>query len=610
MGDQDYTSLNIEALVSRLRRIAEGQLEAERFYKELEEKTGVVANSAELIAARRRLINSVDSYEDHMARGLPAGKRLVLGSELEELLGSWRSHLEDLLAESDPQSEGWPAMEKSFLMSIVGTPSCTPTEFWVKVKLPAELPLDELVCTSREVENWGTVRYFGIVESVEMGDPPVNYLARVRVLRILPEVFVPPGPGRLVKRASVKEQQTALHFENMKDRMAAGILPSGAVAYLNRDFLTGEKGGHVNIAGISGVATKTSYALFLLYSLFHSQPARPVRGIVFNVKGDDLLYLDKPNSRLMQEETEMYEKLGLPVGPFPEVAYFGREGGLWTLREFADLELIRFLFPDGSQSDIQELAVDQIAAVLKGEAAKSDGPELVLFGTQIDSLAQLVDLICQDLDKTQSPWFEKAASSTRLSLVRKLRGVQSQVEGLLRPLESGHSFHYERQLSVIDLHQLGDRGRAFVVGSVLKILFAGREKLKERHPTVYLVLDELNKYAPDQFKGPIKEMLLDVAERGRSLGILLLGAEQTASEVEPRVVGNSAIRVVGRLEAAECTRDTYNWLTPSLRQRSMMLQPGTMIISQPEVQVPLRVRFPFPAWATRRAEVVAVKGAD
>ena len=44
-------------------------------------------------------------------------------------------------------------------------------------------------------------------------------------------------------------------------------------------------------------------------------------------------------------------------------------------------------------------------------------------------------------------------------------------------------------------------------------------------------------------------MLLDIAERGRSLGVILIGAQQTASEVERRIVVNSAIKVVGRLDA-------------------------------------------------------------
>ncbi len=52
-------------------------------------------------------------------------------------------------------------------------------------------------------------------------------------------------------------------------------------------------------------------------------------------------------------------------------------------------------------------------------------------------------------------------------------------------------------------------------------------------------------------------MLLDIAERGRSLGVILIGAEQTASEVERRIVANSAIRIVGRLDPAEALRPEY-----------------------------------------------------
>jgi uncharacterized protein len=117
-----------------------------------------------------------------------------------------------------------------------------------------------------------------------------------------------------------------------------------------------------------------------------------------------------------------------------------------------------------------------------------------------------------------------------------------------------------------------------------------------------VVLDELNKYAPRDGSSPIKEILLDVAERGRSLGIVLIGAQQTASEVERRIVANSAIRVVGRLDTAEAGRGEYGFLPPVQRQRATIVKPGTMLVSQPELPVPLVVQFPFPAWATRSGE--------
>jgi DNA helicase HerA-like ATPase len=126
-----------------------------------------------------------------------------------------------------------------------------------------------------------------------------------------------------------------------------------------------------------------------------------------------------------------------------------------------------------------------------------------------------------------------------------------------------------------------------------------------RDPLVFLVLDELNKYAPREGRSPIKEVVLDIAERGRSLGVVLVGAEQTASEIERRVTANASFRVVGRLDAAESQRDEYGFLTASARVRSAILKPGSMFLQQPDVPVPLLVQFPFPAWATRADEVAA-----
>ncbi len=158
-------------------------------------------------------------------------------------------------------------------------------------------------------------------------------------------------------------------------------------------------------------------------------------------------------------------------------------------------------------------------------------------------------------------------------------------------------------MSVVDIHSLHDRAKRFVVGAVLKRLFEEKEALGTSRPLVFVVLDELNKYAPREGSGPIKEVLLDVSERGRSLGIVLVGAEQTASEVEGRVVANAALRVVGRLDAAEAERPEYGFLTAAGRGRAGILKPGTMIVLQPEIPAALLVRFPFPAWATRKSEV-------
>jgi hypothetical protein len=135
-------------------------------------------------------------------------------------------------------------------------------------------------------------------------------------------------------------------------------------------------------------------------------------------------------------------------------------------------------------------------------------------------------------------------------------------------------------------------------------MFEDKETLGSRQPLVFVVLDELNKYAPREGWSPIKEVLLDISERGRSLGIILIGAQQTASEVERRIIANASLRVVGRLDLAEAERAEYGFLSAAGRGRAAILKPGTMIVQQPEIPTPLLVQFPFPAWATSKREAL------
>jgi uncharacterized protein len=72
--------------------------------------------------------------------------------------------------------------------------------------------------------------------------------------------------------------------------------------------------------------------------------------------------------------------------------------------------------------------------------------------------------------------------------------------------------------------------------------------------------------------------------------------------VEGRIVANAALRVVGRLDLAEAEKPEYGFLSAAGRARAGILKPGTMIVQQPEIPTALLVRFPFPAWATRRSE--------
>ena len=115
-------------------------------------------------------------------------------------------------------------------------------------------------------------------------------------------------------------------------------------------------------------------------------------------------------------------------------------------------------------------------------------------------------------------------------------------------------------VTVVAIQSLHEQAQRFVVGALLAETFREKEETGQRLPLSVVVLDELNKYAPREGTGPLKDMLIDIAQRGRSLGVLLVGAQQTASRVAPEVLENAAIRVSGRLDAAEAERAEYGWM--------------------------------------------------
>src|SRR5207247_4066142 len=96
----------------------------------------------------------------------------------------------------------------------------------------------------------------------------------------------------------------ALYFDRMEQKVPLGVGRDGAPVFLNFEFLNGQRGAHVSISGISGVATKTSFATFLLYSVFRSgvlgAEAVNTKALVFNVNVEDLLFLDHSNTRLTE----------------------------------------------------------------------------------------------------------------------------------------------------------------------------------------------------------------------------------------------------------------------------------------------------------------------
>ncbi|MBN1172767.1 MAG: ATP-binding protein [Micromonosporaceae bacterium] len=537
---------------------------------------------------------------------------------------------------------------------VLGTADATPLQFWVAVSPGSYLQLDDVVITERELPGSGPVAVAGVVTAVRArhegavfdsdvfaiaeGTLPaqVQEAAEITTTRVQPEVYVPPAPGAIAYRAEGEARAGALYFDRMRAKVPIGFGRDGNAMFLNAEFLDGSRGAHVSISGISGVATKTSFATFLLYSLFRcgvlGGEAANTRALIFNVKGEDLLFLDHVNTRLDEATTEAYARLGLAAGPFPDVRVHapprlddpsgtpdvssrltGVDAFYWTLAEFCADRLLPYVFADADDERQQyTMVVHSVTARLARTAIAAEGG-VVVEGQRFGSYPDLVDFLVEQLsdDETRAVWagnavglgtvnaFARRLIASKKDLSRLIRGdLASRKPHQINTAESG-------QVTVVDLHNLPDRAQRFVVGVTLRTEFERKERSGTARPLLFVVLDELNKYAPREGTSPIKEVLLDIAERGRSLGVVLIGAQQTASEVERRIVANSAVRVVGRLDPAEASRPEYGFLPPAQRQRALLAKPGTMFVSQPEIPVPLCIEFPFPSWATRPAEAGA-----
>jgi DNA helicase HerA-like ATPase len=539
---------------------------------------------------------------------------------------------------------------------VLGTEDATPLTFWVGVEPESYLQLDDAVIVDTVVPGRGELRIAGIVQDVrarhegaqfdtdvflvDRGVLPVEtaVAAQVVATRFEPEIFVPPMPGLPALRARGKDRDQALYFDQMARRVPAGLSRDGEPIYLDLDFLDGSRGAHVNISGISGVATKTTYALFHSDVLGASRVN--TKAIVFNVKGEDLLWLDRTNARLTEADREDYGRLGLPAAAFGSVGLWapprggtggaavpqveGRADGVqayyWTVREFVRERFLRFMFAeaDDERSQIADL-VARVEQYLDREC--EDDPEhdatVVHAGHAIRTFDELCEAIEANVEDDHSPWRGRLSDATVAAFVRRLQAGRFRLNQnhLIWGREAEHPERHRidwesTQVTVVDIHNLHDRAKRFVTGVVIKRLFEQKERMGHREPLHFLVLDELNRYAPREGWSPIKEVLLDVAERGRSLGMILIGAEQTASEVERRVIANSAFRVVGRLDTAEAQRSEYGFLPAVTRARASILKPGSMILQQPHIPIPIQIRFPFPSWATRADEATAHAGTD
>jgi uncharacterized protein len=450
------------------------------------------------------------------------------------------------------------------------------------------------------------------------------------VLRQLPEEPLQPVPVGQVYLATNEDVAVALRMdgylkEGSRTGIPVGVYRAGgtdAPIYLDADFLIGPEAAHLNITGVSGLATKTSAIEWILSSIFTHFPADKgsVAAVCFNVKGPDLCFLDQPG-QIDDADLALYEKCGVAPTPFEKVQYFApyKSDGfsLNTLRS-------------------NEALLDNVTALTWGLREVLQYAEVLLNKDDIDAKADaLIDFIQERIVGREfsdpqllgnkryvvqsfgdlEQWFRdvlmamegKGSESWRthhVATIRKVRNrlsnISTRCAGLVTDASAVSDLPFgsfqDRTVYVIDVASLEEDAQDLIFARVVTKL---REHLEKRdlgvnHVVVFV--DELNKYAPGD--GPdtyVRKMLLDLAERGRYLGLVLFSAQQFRSQVHRRVVGNSGTALYGRMDADELATPGYSVLSPATKTKLATLEKGQLMVRHPHFTQPIFVRFPRPA---------------
>ena len=453
-------------------------------------------------------------------------------------------------------------------------------------------------------------------------------LYTAHVLRQIPEEPLQPVPMGAVALASDEDVAVALRMdgylqEESRTAIPVGLYRSGAMEapiYLDADFLLGPEAAHLNISGVSGLATKTSAVEWLMSSIFTHFPKQKgsIAAVCFNVKGPDLLFLDQPG-QIDDTDAAIYEKLGVAAKPFERVQYFApytaKGFSLNTLRSNEALshnltpltwglnEVMQFAEVLLNKDDIDAKA-DAFIDFLQERVIGREFHEPPLSTPHLVRTFGELETFFRDLLRGLEDRGGEAWRTHHVATIRKVRNRLSNIstrcaglvtdDGAVSDLPFG-SFQ-DRTVYVVDVASLEEDAQDLIFARVVSKL---REHLERRDlgvSHVMVFVDELNKYAPGD--GPetyVRKMLLDISERGRYLGLVLFSAQQFRSQVHRRVVGNAGTALYGRMDMDELATPGYAVLSMATKTKLSTLEKGQLMVRHPHFAQPIFVRFPRPA---------------
>src|ERR671915_2378480 len=420
--------------------------------------------------------------------------------------------------------------------------------------------------------------------------------------------------------------------------------PQRTPLYADEDYLLGPEAGHLNITGMSGLSTKTSHALFTISSIFQTVKDKKVAALMFNVKGADLLFLDKPvevdpeddpelaqryekagQRGLPPDDREMYASLGLEVKPFENLRVFapmryGMEPGervihaedlsarkLNTLRnargedscvypiiwELGDvLPYAGYVFEPSDMDDKFRGFIEELRD--QGIRTQAD------FYGLLDEIDDYFENARAE-GKNISSW--NGHNHWTIAKVRnRFKVLPNKCGGLLAhgrvehgDLPRADGPFEDREVRVVDISRLTGIPQDLIVTSVISRIWELAESGRLGVDKLIIFVDELNKYAPSGSRSSsLKDTLVDISARGRHLNLVLFGAQQFRSKVDDEVIGNAATSLYGRIGDEELTNSSYRSFSQTTREELLQLEKGRLLLRHAHYAVPVFGTFPRP----------------
>ncbi len=479
----------------------------------------------------------------------------------------------------------------------------------------------------------------------------MNYVT-AKVVCNTENIYIPLQNNAKVMLATAEEINYALGLNDIRNPLICGYLEMyegtkdcekvTLPVNLNSKFIIGPEGAHLNISGISGLASKTSYAMFLLKAIQDSYMKKDPKNededsvafVLFNVKGKDLLAIDQLNDfsdernpeKARKETLEKYEKLGLSAEPFKNVQYY-YPYSIPKTRHWNT-----YMTPEEVEGNVKKKKAKKFKYVYK-----YDKENLDLMFANIDDSTQTMESIISYIMSGQGKFNQVSDWQEFLDAVKEKCSTETSGKDKEIPVASWRKFYRiinksitdnkifardvreddgetrigdalkyikKNEVHVIDIAKLSEDKQAYVFGDAIRTIYdlqlgqyAGEEGVNPPSRVV-IFIDELNKYASKETpkNSPILRQVLDVAERGRSLGVVLFAAEQFRSAIHDRVTGNCSTHAYGRTNSIEVTKSDYKSIPSVYKTMMTRLKQGEYIIQNPIFRSLLNIKFPKPIY--------------